>query len=62
MALLKDLPVTESKALEFRAELFNAFNHTQFNNPDGNFLDSTFGEVLGAAPGRIGQLALKFTF
>jgi hypothetical protein len=62
MALLKDLHVTESKTLEFRAELFNAFNHAQFNTPDGNILDSTFGEVLGAAAPRIGQLAVKFSF
>ena len=62
MALLKDLHVTESKTLEFRAELFNAFNHAQFNNPDGSILDSTFGEITGAAGPRIGQLALKFTF
>jgi Carboxypeptidase regulatory-like domain len=62
LALLKDLHVTESKTLELRAEAFNAFNHTQFDTPDGSILDSTFGEVLGAAPARIGQLALKFTF
>ena len=69
IALLKDLHITESKALEFRAELFNAFNHAQFsspaqftNSPDGNILDSTFGEVLSAASPRIGQLALKFIF
>jgi hypothetical protein len=62
MALLKDLNITESKTLEFRAELFNAFNHAQFNSPDGNILDSTFGDVLGAGAARIGQLALKLTF
>jgi hypothetical protein len=62
MALLKDLHITESKTLEFRAEAFNAFNHAQFGGPDGSFIDSTFGEVLGAGAPRIGQLALKFTF
>jgi outer membrane receptor protein involved in Fe transport len=62
IALLKDLRITESKALEFRVELFNAFNHAQFNNPDGNILDSTFGVIQSARDARIGQLALKFTF
>ena len=62
IALLKDLRITESKALEFRAELFNAFNHAQFDTPDGNILDSSFGQVLGARDARIGQLAVKFTF
>jgi hypothetical protein len=62
MALLKDLHITESKTLEFRAEFFNTFNHTQFYNPDGNFLDGTFGVIGSAANPRIGQLAVKFMF
>jgi hypothetical protein len=53
---------TESKSLEFRAEFFNIFNHANFNNPDGEFLDSTFGLVTGAQSPRIGQLAIKFLF
>jgi len=36
IALLKNIPIRESKTLEFRAEWFNAFNHTQFNTADGN--------------------------
>lgn len=62
MALLKDLHLTESKSLEFRAEFFNTFNHANFNNPDGEFLDSTFGLVTRAQSPRIGQLAIKFIF
>lgn len=36
LSLLKHFKVTESKVLEFRAEAFNIFNHTQFRiyNPD----------------------------
>ncbi len=36
MSLLKHFKVTESSVLEFRAEAFNIFNHTQFRiyNPD----------------------------
>jgi hypothetical protein len=62
MALLKDLHLTESKSLEFRAEFFNIFNHANFNNPEGEFLDSTFGLVTSAQSPRIGQLAVKFIF
>ncbi len=62
MALLKNLRLTESKTLEFRAEFFNAFNHAQFLNPNGNFLSSDFGFVTGARDPRIGQLAIKFLF
>jgi hypothetical protein len=62
LALLKMLPLTETKSFQFRFEFFNAFNHTQFNNPEGEFTDSTFGLVTSANPPRIGQVALKFLF
>ncbi len=60
LALHKTTQVRESMAVEFRAEFFNAFNHTQFNNPNGNFSSSQFGLVTSARAPRIGQLALKF--
>jgi methionyl-tRNA synthetase len=62
MALIKDLKLTESKELQFRAEFFNIFNHAQFQGPVGNFLSSDFGFVTKANDGRIGQVAVKFTF
>jgi hypothetical protein len=65
MALLKDTALTESKALEFRLETFNTFNHAQFfgaNSVDGNINDSTFGQVVSAMPPRLMQAALKFRF
>jgi len=62
IGLLKDIQLTESKSLEFRAEFFNAFNHAQFMTPNGNINSGTFGLVTGAQPARIGQLALKFFF
>ena len=62
IALIKNLQLKESKVLQFRAELFNAFNHAQFNNPDGEINDSTFGVVTSARPARVGQVAVKFSF
>jgi hypothetical protein len=65
LALSKSLPITESKALLFRIEAYNVFNHAQFNgrsSVDGNIDSSTFGKVISAAPGRVMQAALKFTF
>ena len=62
IALLKDLPLTESKKLEFRAEFFNAFNHAQFGLPQGDILNSSFGFVTSANAPRIGQFAMKFLF
>jgi hypothetical protein len=65
MAVAKNLALTESKALIFRVEGFNVFNHTQFNGPssvDGNIGSSTFGQAISASPARILQGALKFSF
>jgi hypothetical protein len=63
MALLKDTKITESTQLQFRAEAFNVFNHTQFTNPSGNFNNTgVFGFVTGARDPRIMQLALKLLF
>ncbi|HEX4165663.1 MAG TPA: hypothetical protein VHZ55_09315, partial [Bryobacteraceae bacterium] len=61
-ALEKDTRITETTAVQFRAEFFNIFNHAQFNNPSGNFSSSTFGIVTSARDPRIGQLSLKFLF
>src|SRR5579871_1456637 len=62
MALLKDTQIRESMNLEFRAEAFDTFNHAQFNLPDGNVDDGSFGQVTSANPGRIMQLSLKLLF
>jgi hypothetical protein len=62
MGLVKDLRITEEKTLQFRAEFFNMFNHTQFANPNGSIRSSTFGFVTGAHAPRIGQVAIKFLF
>jgi len=62
MSLMKNLRLTESKTLQFRTEFFNAFNHAQFMNPNGNFLSSSFGFVTAARDPRIGQVAIKFLF
>ena len=61
-ALLKELRLTESKNLQFRAELFNLFNHAQFGEPQGSILNSNFGFVTSANAPRIGQVAIKFLF
>ncbi len=65
MAISKSLSLTDSKALLFRMEAFNLFNHAQFNGPssvDGNIESSTFGNVISAAPARVMQAVVKFTF
>jgi hypothetical protein len=75
-ALLKDTKITERFDLQFRAEFFNIFNHTQFLTPSGitgftaatppavGFVpsSSSFGQVPGTLPARVGQLSLKLYF
>jgi hypothetical protein len=62
MALMKDMHFTESKFVQFRFELFNAFNHAQFSNPSGAVTNANFGIVTSARSPRVGQVALKFMF
>jgi hypothetical protein len=59
-SLQKSTKLTEAMSLHLRAEFFNIFNHTQFQNPSGDFSDSQFGFVTNARDPRIGQLSLKF--
>ncbi|HTA57544.1 MAG TPA: carboxypeptidase regulatory-like domain-containing protein [Candidatus Baltobacteraceae bacterium] len=71
MALLKSTQLTERFNLQFRAELYNVFNHAQFLTPSGIITYSpttfqpnpnTMGQVPGTTLGRIGQLSLKLNF
>ena len=60
---IKSIPINERIHFEFRAELFNVFNHTQFYNPDGNSSDGTqFGQVTQVKDPRLAQFALKLYF
>jgi hypothetical protein len=65
MALRKTTRITESASLEFRFEMFNTFNHAQFDGAasvDGNRDNATFGQILKSQPGRVSQVAIKFLF
>ena len=62
ISFLKKTKISESKSVEFRGELFNAFNHAQFLNPDPFGFDSTFGQVSQTRGPRLVQFALKFYF
>jgi hypothetical protein len=63
ISFIKNIPLNERSRFEFRAELFNVFNHTQFYNPDGNSTDgSQFGQVTQVKDPRLAQFALKYYF
>lgn len=63
MAVAKLFPIRENQTVLFRAEFFNAFNHAQFNIPNINANQSTFGQITGLVVSpRVIQLALKYQF
>jgi hypothetical protein len=66
-SLMKNWAIRERYQLQFRFELFNAFNHPIMGGPDTTPTDSTFGQINSgrgsvANVSRVGQAALKFTF
>ncbi len=60
----KDIRVAEGKQLQFRAELFNVLNHTNFRLPDSDISSppTVFNHILAARDPRLVQFALKFAF
>ncbi|MBL8175850.1 MAG: TonB-dependent receptor [Bryobacterales bacterium] len=66
----KAFPIAERVRMQFRAEFYNAFNHTQFSSFDtaarfdarGQQVNARFGEMTAARAPRLIQLALRFTF
>jgi hypothetical protein len=65
ISVYKDFPFTshEGPYLEFRAESYNTFNHTEFNAVDTGFADGTnFGKLTGTLDPRVLQFGLKIKF
>jgi hypothetical protein len=64
--------ISETFAIQFRAEFFNLWNHPVFGNPGsalcslsptgGCTLSGSFGQITSASPGRQVQFGLKFLF
>ncbi|MBO0857912.1 MAG: carboxypeptidase regulatory-like domain-containing protein [Chloracidobacterium sp.] len=66
IAIIKRTPLNrlrEGANIEFRTEFFNAFNTTQFSNPNTNVSAGAFGTITSTAVNpRIIQFALKLNF
>jgi hypothetical protein len=70
ISVFKDFPIREQMRFQFRAEAYNAFNHTQFSGLDtaarfdaqGRQVNTRFGEFTSARSPRIMQFALRFYF
>ena len=60
----KKINFSDSKYFQFRGEIFNVFNHTNFSNPDGHYQDGQgqFGKITQVGDPRLVQFALKFFF
>jgi len=55
-ALSKRLRITEKVKAQFRAELFNAFNHVNLGQPNGNVDSKTAGQITALATGNLAQM------
>ncbi len=69
LSLIKNTAIRENMKLQFRAEVFNVFNHTNFDEPQLTYNTSTFGVILntfgrtlGSGVNRDIQLGLKLYF
>ncbi len=64
LSVFKSFLFSESRGsrLEFRAEFFNAFNHTEFNSISTTFTNGDFGAITSAHDPREIQLGLKLYF
>jgi hypothetical protein len=61
-SLAKDFRVDERRYVQFRTEIFNAFNRANFGPPNIQQESSGFGQILSASNARILQFGLKFYF
>jgi hypothetical protein len=62
ISMFKTFRIRERTRLEFRAELFDAFNNVRFDPPILDSSNAFFGQILSAESPRIIQLSLRLQF
>lgn len=71
LTFMKKFPLWSDKgSLQFRAEMYNAFNHTQYDavdnnavfDPTGKQINGEFGQVIATRPPRVIQFSLRVEF
>jgi hypothetical protein len=58
MSIQKNFPIAERSRLEFRLDMFNAFNHTNFYSPN-TLMGPGFGTITASWSPRLMQAALR---
>ena len=61
-SLAKDFNIDDLRRVQFRAEIFNAFNRANFGPPNIQQESSGFGQILTASNARTMQFGLKLYF
>ncbi len=61
-ALIRRVPLSGTRALELRAEVFNATNTPPLGAPNTTVGSAAFGTITSAGDPRVVQLAMKFIF
>jgi hypothetical protein len=61
---MKNWTLRERYNIQFRWEMFNAFNRPDFSTPSTDPTSGNFGQItsIGSIPPRVQQGALKVTF
>ncbi len=59
IGIQKNFPIVESTRLEFRVDMFNAFNHANFYAPNTSYGATSFGTITETWTPRIMQAALR---
>ena len=62
LSLLKRFPIRDRSYLQFRWEVFNATNHTNFRLPENNANAPNAATIVEAGSARTMQVALRFVF
>ena len=62
VSIIRQARLSDRNLFEFRVELFNAFNHVNFEEPYGVLGTSLFGKVFGARRAREIEVALRYNF
>jgi hypothetical protein len=62
LALFRDFGIREGMKLQFRAEMTNALNLVNLNNPNAALNSPAVGTIRGARGMRETQLGLRLTF